>query len=216
MFFTSFCPFRLPSKQDSIVNFSLSLILLESQLNILLAECALLLKLLHCCWSAVVIMLSLSVLSAVNCIFCLDRLLFCPTVIFLLFALFILVSVVWLVFVCRVSSRDNKITDCKWCCLFCVFMSFVYSEPISHIISVSNNVPGTQETEISNICSVRSLSVQLPTSVIQQQHWTITIGTRSLRANYTASKNLLGTELSTILQQSNVYIQMSYHLSIYL
>lgn len=122
------CPFKLPSKQDSIVNFSLSLILLASQLNILLAEYTLLMKLLHCCWSAVVIMLSLSVLSAVNCVFCLGQLLFCATVIFWLFPSFVPVSVVWiLLFVCRVSPRDNKRMDCKLFCLFSACVSFVYT-----------------------------------------------------------------------------------------
>lgn len=93
MFFISFCPFRLTSKQYPIFNCSLSLIFLASQLNILLAQCARLANeiaalLLECsavpALVAAVIMLSLPVLSAVNCLFCLCRLLFCAAVMFFL------------------------------------------------------------------------------------------------------------------------------------
>lgn len=80
-----FSSFRRPSQHNSAVNFSPSQIPPEPQLHIL-AECALLMKLLLCCWSAALIILSGPAPSSVNCVLFLGRLLLCATVMYLLFS----------------------------------------------------------------------------------------------------------------------------------
>ena len=120
-FSASFCPFRRPSKQDSIFQFftvsDISGITTQypsgrmcpaNEIAALLLECSAVPAL------AAVVMLSLSVPSAVNCVFCPGRLLFWAAVMFLLLPSFFF-QPLWceLLFVCTASPRDNKRINCK-------------------------------------------------------------------------------------------------------